>query len=162
VLVTDFLIKKLLCLFSLGKKGLVFVFSLGILFGHQIGTIHAAEDEVIQIKESAKHLSVEDRSLTREAYQGFAEAFSADLSINVVLGDVILLVIIVNILALFNKPRLIMVTSYLFCFKWVFWSNYSFLLKQSDGINIVSSSIFLLCGLSTLVLFCMNRFEKDS
>ncbi len=74
------------------------------------------------------------------------------------LGEVILLILLVNVFALFKKSRLIMVVSYLFCAKWVFWLNYNELLKHSSAIFIASGYIFALCGVLTLVLFCMDRF----
>ena len=88
------------------------------------------------------------------------EAFSEDLSLKIALGEVILLVILANIFALFKKARLILAVSYLFCLKWVFWSNYTLLLEHSDTLTYISSIIFLVCGLLTLTLFCLDRFNK--
>ncbi len=81
--------------------------------------------------------------------------------LDVVLGEVILLVILVNLFALFKKARLIMAVSYLFCLKWVFWSNYTRLLAHSDAVTTASASIFVICGILTAVLFCMDRFNQD-
>ncbi len=95
-----------------------------------------------------------------ETGQGITEIFSSDLALSISLGDVLALVIVVNVLALFNKPRFIMAVSYFFCLKWVFWSNYKELFGHSDSIATASSFIFVLCGILTTVLFVMDRFNS--
>lgn len=94
--------------------------------------------------------------------QGTQEIFSSDLALNIPLFDVLLLVVVVNVLALFNKPRGIMAFSYLFCLKWVFWSNYKYLYDQSDIISTASSSVFVICGVLMVALFVVNRFNPKS
>jgi len=91
----------------------------------------------------------------------FWELFSTDISLAIPLSDVVILVILVNIFALFKATRLIMATSYIFALKWVFWSNYSELIKHSDTIARGSTWVFVLCGILTVILFAMNYFNRQ-
>ena len=93
--------------------------------------------------------------------ESMTELFSKEVGLIVPLGEVVLLVVVVNLFALFKKPRLIMATSYLFCLKWVFWSNYTELLKQSSTVTVISTCVFVLCGILTAVLFFLNNFNSD-
>jgi hypothetical protein len=90
----------------------------------------------------------------------FADIFGSELALDVSLTDVIILVLLVNLFALFRKPRLVLAISYLFCLKWVFWSNYTQLLKHSDSLAQASTVIFVICGILTTVLFCLDRFNS--
>jgi hypothetical protein len=142
------------------------VFMTVILFTFNMGyalqlDLKASEESTITFKETpapAKTTTTQ-KGIFTETYEGFMESFSKDLSLNVVLGEIFLLIIALNFFALMNKPRLILVTSYIFCLKWVLWSNYTTLLKHSDAITVASTTIFMICGMLTIILFCMNRFE---
>ena len=94
------------------------------------------------------------------SYEAFSQIFSNSLSLVVPLDEVVMLVVLVNIFALFRKPRLILAASYIFCLKWVFWLNYTELLKQSNAIAKASSYVLIFCGILTLVFFCMDRFQE--
>lgn len=91
----------------------------------------------------------------------FGEFFSKDLALAVPLIDVILLVIVVNVFALFKMARFILATSYFFCLKWVIFSNYSKIMLESVGASQVSMYVFLICGVSTAVLFFVDYFRRE-
>ncbi len=93
-------------------------------------------------------------------YETFSQVFSNNLLLVVPLDEVVILVVLVNIFALFRKPRLILAVSYIFCLKWVFWLNYTELLKQSNAVAKASSYVLIFCGILTLIFFCMDRFQE--
>ncbi len=94
--------------------------------------------------------------------EAFFGIFSSEISLHVPLAEVIALVIVINLFALFKKARLILATSYLFCLKWVFWANYSELLKHSDALANSCSVIFVFCGILTLVLFWFDHLGSSA
>lgn len=96
---------------------------------------------------------------SQKQIQIIRDVFFNDLSLIIPLDDVVILVLLVNLFALFNKARMILVVSYIFCLKWVFWSNYTELLKQSDPITRSSTYVLVVCGVLTLILFCLDRFN---
>lgn len=145
---------------------LVSIIALGA-FSASAANFVNTEENVFQIKSSTEtiektNLADSQKGFLSESYDGFLESFSKDLSLNVVLGDVILLVLIVNMLALFNKPRLIILVSYVFSLKWTFWSNFNTVWHHSSAVMTVSTTVFFICGLLTVFLYCMNRFEEPS
>lgn len=76
------------------------------------------------------------------------------------LGDVILLVILTNVFALFRSPRMILLMSYLFSLKWVILSNYQEVVHYSTNMASLATWILGICGLFTLVLFCLDWFNQ--
>lgn len=76
------------------------------------------------------------------------------------LGDVVLLVILTNVFALFRSPRMILLMSYLFSLKWVILSNYQEVAHYSLSMAHLTTWILAICGLFTLVLFCLDWFNK--
>ncbi|MBI4024892.1 MAG: hypothetical protein HY360_07900 [Verrucomicrobia bacterium] len=123
------------------------------------------QEEVIQFqgssasdKEAGKK-TASTNTVSKVGYKAFSDTFIGEYELIVPLGEVVLLVVLVNIFALFKKARIIMATSYLFCFKWVFWSNYTQLLQQSNAVMITCGYIFVICGIFTAVLFCIDRFS---
>lgn len=91
----------------------------------------------------------------------FRDMTADEAALDVPLIEVVLLVLIINVFALFRNARLIMATSYLFALKWVFWSNYTELLKHSSTMASVCGYIFVLCGILTAVFFCLDRFNTS-
>ncbi|MDD2709669.1 MAG: hypothetical protein PHV34_16910 [Verrucomicrobiae bacterium] len=89
------------------------------------------------------------------------ELLSKEVPLTVPLLDVVALVVLVNVLALFKLVRFILLVSYLFCLKWVFWSNYAQVFQESKSISDISMWIFLVCGLLTGALFFMDHFRRD-
>jgi hypothetical protein len=102
--------------------------------------------------------AIGDKWFGAELFENF---FSKDVALSVPLFDVVILVVLVNIFALFKMARYIMAVSYLFCLKWVFFSNYTKILQESAGISCASMWIFLVCGILTAVLFLVDYFRRD-
>jgi hypothetical protein len=128
-----------------------------ILTGHYQPIL--AEDATEEIKFGAPAKSDEKKSKGSDGIS-FTDIFGSELALNVSLADVMILVVLVNLFALFRKPRLILAVSYLLCLKWVFWSNYTHLLKHSDALAQASTVVFVICGILTTILFCLDRFNS--
>ncbi len=150
--------------------GLCFVFLIAVqspLFaakesqpskGSRAGSSQSSEEIVFKGAEPGKQPVKQNKA--SYSLGSFWELFSTDISLAIPLSDVVILVILVNIFALFKATRLIMATSYLFALKWVFWSNYTELLNHSDTIARGSTWVFVLCGILTVILFIMNYFNR--
>lgn len=138
------------------------IFIIGVL-----GVILNASSPLLFSQESTNEIQIgnsvpaESKKPKLLGVDSFMEIFGSELALNVSLADVILLVILTNLFALFRKPRLILAISYLFCLKWVFWSNYIQLLQHSDTLAKTSTFVFVICGILTTVLFCMDRFHSS-
>lgn len=89
-----------------------------------------------------------------------SQVFVDRFGLAVPLGDVVLLVILTNIFALFRSPRMILLMSYLFSLKWVILSNYQDVAHYSMSMAHLTTWILGICGLFTLVLFCLDWFNK--
>jgi hypothetical protein len=94
------------------------------------------------------------------ALTSLGKVFVDRFGLAVPLGDVVLLVILTNIFALFRAPRMILLMSYLFALKWVILSNYQEVARYSMSMAHFTTVILGLCGILTLVLFCMDWFNK--
>jgi hypothetical protein len=129
-----------------------------VLMAH--GQALFAEEAADEIKFNATPVQPDAQKTKSLGVDSFTQIFSGELALNVSLADVVILVVLVNLFALFRKPRLILAVSYLLCLKWVFWSNYTHLLKHSDSLAQASTVIFVVCGILTTVLFCLDRFNS--
>jgi hypothetical protein len=114
--------------------------------------------EEIQITGGPKTPEIQE---PKSSFGAFRDVLSNDLSLTVSLDEVVILVILISVFALFKSTKGILVTNYIFCLKWFFLSNYSALLKQSDSITTSSSVVFVICGILILALFLMGRFSKS-
>ena len=88
------------------------------------------------------------------------DMFSMEASLKIPLGEIMLLVVLVNIFALFKMARAILGVSFAFAFYWVILSNYAEFVKQPDSVTRGCWWIFLVCGLLTGGLFLVNYFKR--
>lgn len=94
------------------------------------------------------------------AIAGLGKVFVDRFGLAVPLGDVVLLVILTNVFALFRSSRMILLMSYLFALKWVLLSNYHEVTRYSVSMAHLTTAILAICGVFTLVLFCLDWFNK--
>lgn len=94
------------------------------------------------------------------AIAGIGKVFVDRFGLAVPLGDVVLLVILTNVFALFRASRMILLMSYLFALKWVLLSNYQEVAHYSISMAHLTTAILAICGVFTLVLFCLDWFNK--
>ncbi|MCC7517930.1 MAG: hypothetical protein IT578_01965 [Verrucomicrobiae bacterium] len=90
----------------------------------------------------------------------FGKVFVDRFGLAVPLGDVVVLVILTNVFALFRASRMILLMSYLFSLKWVVFSNYQEVARYSSSMAHLTTMILAICGIFTLVLFCLDWFNK--